>query len=151
MRPSRPALTLSFILCYVALGGIAVLSVGLYPLLKHYILHYSVKPELAEHLAPMMILLYVALAIAAVTVVCLVRLLFIVKRGEIFSEASLKLVTFIACFVMAEAVPLAAMGYFFLLSLAVAFVSATIGLCLLVARGILKEAIAIKAENDATI
>ena len=52
---------------------------------------------------------------------------------------------------IAEALPLAAMGCFFLLSLAVAYVSATIGLCLLVVRGILKEAIDIKSENDATI
>lgn len=151
MKPSRPALTLSFILCYVALGGIAVLSVFLYPLLEHYILDYSARPELLAHIGIMLVLLYIAMAIAAVTIVCLVRLLLIVKREKIFGETSLKLVTVIACFVMAEALPLAAMGYFFLLSLAVAYVSATIGLCLIVVRGILKEAIAIKAENDATI
>ena len=151
MNKSRPARTLSFILCYIALGGVALLSVFLYPLLKHYVFEYSVKPELSEHMGIMLVLLYVALAIAAVTIISLLRLLTVVKRGQIFSEISLKLVTVIGCFVIAEALPLAAMGCFFLLSLAVAYVSATIGLCLLVVRGILKEAIDIKSENDATI
>ena len=151
MNKSRPALTLSFILCFIALGGMALLSVGLYPFLKHYVQHFSVKPELADHLILMTILLYAALAVAVATVVCLLRLLSVVKRGMIFSEPSLKLVTAIGILVMAEALPLAAMGLFFLVSLAVAYVSATIGLCLLVVRGILKEAIDIKSENDATI
>ena len=151
MKPSRPALTLSFILCYVALGGIAILSVFLYPLLNHYISEYSVKPNLSEHMPIMLILLYVALVIAAATIVILLKLLCHVKRGEIFDENCLKPVTLIGCLVISEAVPLAIMGCFFLLSLGVAYVSVTIGICLLVARNILKEAIDIKSENDATI
>lgn len=151
MKQKHPALTLSFVLSYVALGGMAVLAVGLFPFLKHYISDYSRQPELASHLGIMLVLLYIALIIAAATVICLICLLKVVKRGAIFSESSLKLITRIALLVMLEAIPLIAMGYFFLLSLAVAYVALTIGICILVVRGILKEAIAIKSENDATI
>lgn len=148
----RPALTLSFLFCGIALIGIFCGTIFLHPLLKAYadLSTYTSVGPLSRH-AAVLILLYLCLAVAASAVVCLLCLLLKVKHGRVFTKEVCRLVSIIAGLVMAEGGLFALVGITFPLSFAITFVAITIGLCLLVARGILKDAIHFKEENDATI
>lgn len=149
----RTALALSFGLCYVALAGVLLAAIFLNRLLARYAdLHYPSGwfPHMSRHTL-VLVLLYLCLAVAAAAIICLLFLLFHVRSGTIFTAASCSLVTAIAWLVIAEGGLFALVGLTFPLSFGITYVSVTIGLCLLVVRGILKDATRIKEENDQTI
>jgi membrane-anchored protein YejM (alkaline phosphatase superfamily) len=148
----RTALAISFGLCYIALASILLVALFLNRLLSWYAKQYTSNGSLYMSKPGMvLILLYLCLAVAAAVLICLLALLFHVRDGRIFTSVSCSLVTAIAWLVIAEGGLFALVGLAFPLSFGVAYVSVTIGLCLLVVRGILKDATQLKEENDQTI
>lgn len=149
-KPRRPALTASFILCYFALALAAAVALMLPIYLKKYVMDWGSPDKQLRHVF-IIIGLYLAIAVAVVVICLVIRLLTLVKRGDMFSPAVLRLVTVIAWLVIGVGVLFIPMAVRFPLLFAVAYVAVTVGMCILVVRGILKDAIALKEENDQTI
>ena len=96
--------------------------------------------------------LYVALVIALAVVCLLIYLLHIVRTDRVFTLISSRLVLAIACLVITEGLVFGLLGMLcFPLAYAICFVAITMGLCLAVVRTVLKDAAALKEENDGTI
>ncbi len=94
---------------------------------------------------------YGILVIAALADVLLIRLLWQVRRGNVFISTNVTLLRGLSwCCLLAGALFLW-LGLFFLLSYAVAFVAVLVGLCLRVVKNAFAEAIEIKSENDLTV
>lgn len=145
----RPALTASFILCYLALGMAAAVAVFL-PKLLIYFMDPNDAEKKVRH-ALIIAGLYTAIVIAVVVVCLLLRLLTLVKRGTMFVPAVVRLVSAIAWLVIAVGLLFIPMAFFFPLLFACAYVAVTVGMCILVVCGVLKDAVALKEENDGTI
>ncbi|MBQ7302829.1 MAG: DUF2975 domain-containing protein [Clostridia bacterium] len=81
----------------------------------------------------------------------LFALLLRVKRGLVFSAATVSLIRGVAwcCFLLC--VLFSVLGRYFQLAFLVAFLAAFLGLCLRVVKNVIEEATAIKAEQDLTV
>lgn len=94
---------------------------------------------------------YGVLLLAAVADVLLLRLLWQVRRGNVFTATNVALLRGLSwCCLLAGALFLW-LGVFFLVSFAVAFVAVLVGLCLRVVKNAFAEAILLKEENDYTV
>jgi hypothetical protein len=153
MQPiKRPCLSLllSFICSILALGGIGGVSLFLPRIMEHYITRFV--PGVMDQYALILAILYVALAIALAVVCLLLYLLHIVRTDRVFTLISSRLVLAIACLVITEGLVFGVLGVlYFPLAYAICFVAITMGLCLAVVRTVLKDAAALKEENDGTI
>lgn len=146
---SRISLRLSFLCCFLCLGGIAVACFILPRSVSAYL---SVnQPVLMEHIAFIIVMLYAGLAVAAAVLVLLIFLLRLVQKGSIFTPVSGRLVFAVACLVILEGIVFALLGIVYLPAYAVTAVAVTMGLCFMVVSHVLRKAAAIKDENDGTI
>ena len=148
-RP-RLSLILSFVCSILALVGILGVAVMLPRILTHYVTRFV--PAAMEKFGLILAILYLALAIALAVVCLLLWLLRIVRTDRVFTRISSRLVLAIACLVITEGLVFGALGLLcFPLAFAICFVAITMGLCLAVVRTVLKDAAALKEENDGTI
>ena len=148
-RP-RLSLLLSFICSILALVWIGGVSLFLPRIMEHYITRFV--PGVMDQYARILAILYVALAIALAVVCLLLCLLHIVRSDRVFTLISSRLVLAIACLVICEGLVFGVLGVlYFPLAYAICFVAITMGLCLAVVRTVLKDAAALKEENDGTI
>ena len=144
------SLILSTILCILALVCMSGVTVLLPRIMTHYVSRFV--PTLMDQFGLILAILYVALGVALAVVALLLRLLWVVRTGRVFTLVSSRLVMAIACLVVAEGFVFGVMGLlYFPLAYAIGFVSVTMGLCLMVVRTVLKDAAALKEENDGTI
>ncbi len=144
-----PALILSALCCFVGLGLAVAVGIALPFILKSYM--ERVTPALLPYYLPLLLWLYLAIVIAVTVMLLLLALLNVVLTGRIFTPVSGKLVFAISVLVIIEGFVFGAVGGPFKLALCVAFVAVTMGLCLMVVSGVLREAAALKEENDGTI
>ena len=150
MKRPHLSLILSTVLCTAALIGMSGAAILLPRIMTHYVTHFV--PAAMERFWLIVAILYVALAVALAVVVLLLRLLRVVWTGRVFTMVSSRLVMAIACLVVAEGLVFGILGMmYFPLAYAVCFVAVTMGLCLMVVRTVLKDAAALKEENDGTI
>ena len=150
MKRPHLSLILSTVLCIAALIGMSGAAILLPRIMTHYVTHFV--PAAMERFWLIVAILYVALAVALAVVVLLLRLLRVVWTGRVFTMVSSRLVMAIACLVVAEGLVFGILGMmYFPLAYAVCFVAVTMGLCLMVVRTVLKDAAALKEENDGTI
>ena len=96
-------------------------------------------------------MLYVGMTIAAAVLVLLICLLRVCRKGSIFTPVSGRLVLAIALLVIAEGGVFALLGLVYRPALAITVVAVTMGLCFTVVSQVLREAAALKEENDGTI
>lgn len=94
---------------------------------------------------------YVMIAVAAVAIIFLWRLLTVVSRGDVFGQRTAPLIKAVAICCFGEALLFLSIGYYFQLAIGVAMAAALVGLCLAVVKNVIAEACRIKAENDFTI
>ena len=94
---------------------------------------------------------YLMLAVAALAIVFLWRLLGDVKRGVVFSTLAVKNLFAVTLCAFGEAALFLAVVYYFQLAIGVALAAALLGFSLLVVCEVLKEGTRIKAENDLTV
>ena len=150
MKRPHLSLILSTVLCIAALIGMSGAAILLPRIMTHYVTHFV--PAAMERFWLIVAILYTALAVALAVVVLLLRLLRVVWTGRVFTMVSSRLVMAIACLVVAEGLVFGILGMmYFPLAYAVCFVAVTMGLCLMVVRTVLKDAAALKEENDGTI
>ena len=150
MKRPHLSLILSTVLCIAALIGMSGAAILLPRIMTHYVAHFV--PAAMERFGLIVAILYTALAVALAVVVLLLRLLRVVWTGRVFTMVSSRLVMAIACLVVAEGLVFGILGMmYFPLAYAVCFVAVTMGLCLMVVRTVLKDAAALKEENDGTI
>ena len=94
---------------------------------------------------------YLILVVAAVTDGFLLRLLLLVKKGQVFTATSISSLRAISWCCVLAGVLFMSIGWCFMLSLAVGFVAVFVGLCLRVMKNVVEEATLIKSENDLTV
>ena len=94
---------------------------------------------------------YLLLCCAAASDVLLIRLLFLIKDGKVFTESTVRLLKYIACFIMAVGALFILLTPYFTMACAVGFMIVFVGVVVLVVRTIIDEATRIKSENDFTI
>ena len=129
------------------------------PLLPHLVdVLYNTKdlsgqrPSLPEwNKTLMLVVTYAMIAVALFATVLLWLLLNVVSSARVFTTASTRLLLLISICCFAETLLFLSIQHCFELALAGAIAVAFIGLCLLVVRNVLTEAIRIKDENDLTV
>lgn len=94
---------------------------------------------------------YAMVAVAAVAILLLMRLLHVVSRGQVFSTATTKLISTVSLCCFGEGALFAIVGIWFQLSFGVTMAVCFIGLCLRIVGNVIKEACRMKTENDLTI
>ena len=94
---------------------------------------------------------YGVLALAALTDGLLFALLLRVRKEAVFTAESVALLRGISWCCVAAGVLFVWLGFYFLISYAVAFVALLVGLCLRVVKNVIAEATEIKSENDLTV
>ncbi len=151
-RTKHPiSLILCSALCILCLIGTVPAAILLPRLVEAYTEKYI--PSSAVHILPITALLYIGLSIATAALVLLIALLGVARKGRMFTPISGRLVLAVACLVIAEGGVFVGLSVFILpvAALAVAVVALTMGLCFMVVSYVLREATAIKEENDGTI
>lgn len=94
---------------------------------------------------------YCILALAMLADYLLLRLLLLVRAGEVFTARSVALIRGVSWCAIAVSLLFLMMARYFLIALALAFTAVLLGLCLRVVKNVIEEATAIKAENDLTV
>ncbi len=141
------SLCVSYILCTISLIAVPIASV----FLPHWVMKaLALSGRSAVYVIT---LLYIGVAIAAVVLCILLGLLRLTRRGAILTDAAARLVSVVAVLVIAEGGIFAAMSPVALsvFALAITVVAVVLGCCLFVVSHVLREAAAIKEENDGTI
>ncbi len=147
-RP-RLSLILSFIACVLCLAAIPAVMICLPSTATKYLSEH--EPVLMEDITFIIAMLYVGMVIAAAVLVLLILLLRVSHKGSIFTPVSGRLVLAIALLVIAEGGVFALLGLVYRPALAITVVAFTMGLCFTVVSQVLREAAALKEENDGTI
>jgi hypothetical protein len=148
-RKPRLSLILSFIACVLCLAAIPVVMICLPSTATKYLSEH--EPILMEDIAFIITMLYIGMAVAAAVLVLLICLLRVCRKGSIFTPVSGRLVLAIALLVIAEGGVFALLGLVYRPALAITVVAVTMGLCFTVVSQVLREAAALKEENDGTI
>lgn len=148
-RKPRLSLILSFAACILCLCAIPIVSVRLPHTAVKYLSEH--EPVLMENIVFIIAMLYIGMAVAAAVLVLLICLLRVARGGSIFTPVSGRLVLAIALLVIAEGGVFALLGLVYRPALAITVVAVTMGLCFTVVSQVLREAAALKEENDGTI
>ena len=148
-RKPRLSLILSFAACVLCLVAIPVVMLRLPSTATKYLSKH--EPILMEDIVFIIAMLYIGMAIAAAVLVLLILLLRVAHKGSIFTPVSGRLVLAIALLVIAEGGVFALLGLVYRPALAITVVAVTMGLCFTVVSQVLREAAALKEENDGTI
>lgn len=149
MWDSKKSVQLSVICTRIVIVLLVVCAVVL-PKVMNYYSKYSLLME-DEEIKVFMLIMYVCCIPAMFALFCLDRLLASIKKDEIFIEKNVGYLRKISwcCFLVAGLLLVA--GKYYFLFLAVAVVTAFIGLILRVVKNVIEKASLIKAENDFTI
>ncbi len=101
--------------------------------------------------ALILVLAYLLLLLMGIADYFTLRLLFRVRKGIVFTDATVICFRRISWCCVLASVLFAVLGIWFTISFGVAFMAFFVGLCLRVVKNVLEEANAIKDENDLTI
>ena len=147
-RKPRLSMLLSFAACVLCLVAIPAVMICLPTTAVRYLSEH--EPILMEDIIFIIAMLYVGMTVAAAVLVLLI-LLRVAYKGSIFTPVSGRLVLAIALLVIAEGGVFALLGLVYRPALAITVVAVTMGLCFTVVSQVLREAAALKEENDGTI
>lgn len=150
-HPRKPRLSqiLSFAACVLCLVAIPAVMICLPTTAVRYLSEH--EPILMEDIVFIIAMLYVGMTVAAAVLVLLICLLRVCHKGSVFTPVSGRLVLAIALLVIAEGGVFALLGLVYRPALAITVVAVTMGLCFTVVSQVLREAAALKEENDGTI
>ena len=94
---------------------------------------------------------YLLLALAATADGVLLYLLFLIKKGQVFTPKTVSSLKYISLLVMAVGVLFVLLTPYFRMACAVGFLIVFVSVVILVVKNVLEEAVKIKNENDFTI
>ena len=145
------SIILSIVFMVILIAG-AVIMPWLSAMLVNFDDTVGIRKEISQsgHIV-ILIMAYLILACMATADVLLMKLLFRVRAGLVFTTQSVGLIRGVSwCAILLGAV-FAVLGYHFQLSLFAAFACVFLGLCLRVVKNVIEQATEIKSENDFTI
>ena len=147
--PKKYSLFLSLSLSVLFFAACVLGAIFLPHVTKSFV---SLKDRFPESGAQAVLILgYLILAVVTLADCLVFALLLRVRRGLVFTERSIALVRAISWCCMIGGFVFAVLGYYFLISFAVAFAAVFLGICLRVVKNVLEEAYEIKSENDLTV
>ena len=94
---------------------------------------------------------YLILLFALLAAVMLIRLLLLVRSGNVFTPGSVSLIRGVSWCAFVIGLVFLIMSWYYLVALVLAFTAVLLGLCLRVVKNVIEEATAIKFENDLTV
>ena len=94
---------------------------------------------------------YLILLFALLAAVMLIRLLLLVRSGNVFTPGSVSLMRGVSWCAFVIGLVFLIMSWYYLVALVLAFTAVLLGLCLRVVKNVIEEATAIKFENDLTV
>lgn len=155
MWNSKKSVTLSIIVCFIF---VAILTAGIFAgpyFMKLWFTVYRGFSENGEALQKMLSLFkwcfYPSAVFAYITLYSLLKLLFNIKRQEIFIEKNVSYLRVISWCCFAVAVITLVGGFIYIPFTVVAVAAAFVGLMLRVVKNVMQNAVEIKAENELTI
>ena len=101
--------------------------------------------------AAILAIAYVEVAVAGVAVALLFSMLLVILRGMVFHKTVIRLLLAVSLCCFLEALLFLPLGASVNLAFGVAAIALFIGVCLLVVRNVIAEALRIKQENDLTV
>ncbi len=149
MNSKKVLTVVSFCITALTLISVAVLFVYIKDVAEAYL--EIVGKLTAERLSATILYGRIALSVAAAALAVLLRLLFIVWGGRVFSCETKHILSSLSLFCFCECALFCLLAVHFLLSFVIAFAALMLGILLLVLRCVMAEAIEIKAENDYTV
>ena len=149
MNMKKALYTLSSLITTITLAAVVTLFFALPKLAEVYL--EIVERNTQANLTASLVYGYAALSVAAAALLVLLRLLYVVGRGRVFSSGTNTIMTTLSICCFGEMAVFILLGLYFLLSYVVAFAALMLGILLLVLRCVLAEATEIKAENDYTV
>ena len=149
MNMKKALYTLSSLITTITLAAVVTLFFALPKLAEVYL--EIVGRNTQANLTASLVYGYAALSVAAAALLVLLRLLYVVGRGRVFSSGTNTIMTVLSICCFGEMTVFILLGSYFLLSYVVAFAALMLGILLLVLRCVLAEATEIKAENDYTV
>lgn len=135
-------------ICYVLLGVCCIAAPWI---VRYYDEIVNEANGLPSVFVPLLVTLYCAVPAAVVALVCLDKLLGNVRRGEPFTESSVKYLRVISWCCFAEALVFVYFSFLKQFAFLVVIGFAFIGLILRVVKNVFKQAVIIREENDYTI
>lgn len=145
--PSKSVL-LSSICTKIVIGLVAVMAITAPYLVSGYLAYTSKDPGISQSL---LITIYACCVPSMIALVSLDRLLFRIKKNEVFIEKNVKYLRIISWCCFAVSFILAVSGLYYILFLMIAIAAAFFGLILRVVKNVIEQAVIIKNENDYTI
>ena len=147
--------TLSLIIAFVFLVG-CVAEAFLMPTVTNILIY---KPDILGDRESITeggrifvhIMAYALLLIVTLADVLSVKLLFRIRKGEVFTSKSVSLIRSISWSCIMLCLAFALLGVYFQLALIMAFLALFLGICLRVVKNVIEEATLIKSENDLTV
>ena len=94
---------------------------------------------------------YLILFFALLAAFALIRLLFLVRVGSVFTARAVSYIRSVSWCAFVIALIFLGMTWYYLVALVLAFTAALLGLCLRVVKNVIEEATVIKSENDLTV
>lgn len=94
---------------------------------------------------------YLLLALAATADGVLIRLLLLIKKGQVFTAKTVSSLKCISFLIMAVGALFVLLTPYFRMACAVGFLTFFVGVVILVVKNVMEDAVRIKAENDFTI
>ncbi|MBQ7338641.1 MAG: DUF2975 domain-containing protein [Clostridia bacterium] len=148
--PKKYSLYLSMVLSIIFFIGCVVGAIGM-PALAETLIDVKGAPLAHADFTLVLVLAYLILLSVSLADGLLFWLLMRVRRGLVFTRTSTDLVRGISWCCMLLGALCFGMGWYFRLSLVLAFAALLLGICLRVVKNVLEEASEIKSENELTI
>ena len=141
---------LSLAASFVLGAVLIVLTVAMPALLKAYI-GFVEREYLLDSFGAIIALFYGVIVVAMAADAALIILLYHVRRGTVFTDASVACIRAISWACLAEGIIFAVLAAYFPFSALVSAAAVFIGLIVRVVKNVIEEATAIKNENDMTV
>lgn len=151
MNKKNRSLKISLILTKALIAGLSAITLTAHWIARLYDNSKVLPLGLNSVYTPMLITVYLALAVAFPAVLCLNRLLENVKKSMIFVTDNVHILRLISYFCFAEGAVFFFFGFYRPLSFAISGAALFFGLIMRVLKNVFETAVTIKEENDFTI
>ena len=139
---------LTLVLCYIMLIFMSALTAAL-PWVWEFMLFIFARGS--EYYTLSLCMLYPAAALGIITCVLMLKLMYSVRRDDVFDAKTVSIIRGISWCCIAVTPIFFVLGFFFYIFFVVAFLTAFLGLMVRVVKNVIEAATELKAENDLTI
>ena len=148
MWNASKSVKLSYVCTKIAIILVICFTIATPDLVTRYAVYTGKDPSIINSLY---MTIYACIVPAILSLICLDRLIYNIRRAEVFVEKNVKLLRALSWCSFAFSLILFISGYYYILFLMLAISGAFLGLILRVIKNVFEQAIIIKSENDLTI